>query len=82
MTIEAGVLRSAESLERAARAAASAAAVADPSSDREACELRNLAEVARAVVAAATAREESRGAHTRTDFPDTVDAGRVRFVIG
>jgi succinate dehydrogenase/fumarate reductase flavoprotein subunit len=33
-------------------------------------ELRNLVDAARAVIAAAAHREESRGAHYRSDFPD------------
>jgi L-aspartate oxidase len=83
LTTDAGVLRSAESLERAAGAAATAAAaVAAGPHDRAGHELANLVDVARSLVAAATAREESRGAHTRTDFPDAVPAGRVRYVIG
>ena len=36
--------------------------------DPGAWELRNLATVGRLLCAAALAREESRGAHTRTDF--------------
>ena len=40
-----------------------------------------LLRVARAIVAAATAREESRGAHTRSDFPDTSTDLRGRFVL-
>jgi succinate dehydrogenase/fumarate reductase flavoprotein subunit len=83
MTANAGVLRSAESLARAADAAARAAAhaaAAEPA-DRGAHELANLADVGSALVAAAAARRESRGAHTRTDFPERTDHGRVRFVI-
>jgi L-aspartate oxidase len=83
LTIDAGVLRSASSLARAARAVADAdATVAAAPPDRAAKELAFLADVARALVAAATAREESRGAHTRTDFPGTDPAARVRYVIG
>jgi len=78
MTVEAGVLRSAESLARAAAACASDPTDEDPAG----WELRNLLTVGRAVCAAASAREESRGAHTRTDFPDASEALRVRFVIG
>jgi succinate dehydrogenase/fumarate reductase flavoprotein subunit len=37
-------------------------------------ELRNLVDAARAVVAAAAHREESRGAHYRADFPETNSA--------
>jgi L-aspartate oxidase len=84
MTAGAGVLRSAGSLARAAdavgRAAAGSFAAPDPP-DRAAHELANLADVGSALVAAAAARRESRGAHTRTDFPETTDHGRVRFVI-
>jgi succinate dehydrogenase/fumarate reductase flavoprotein subunit len=42
--------------------------------------LRNLAAVGQALIGAAIAREESRGAHTRIDFPDTSDDFRLRFV--
>ncbi len=73
MTREAGVLRSAESLARAA----SVARRAHDGDD----ELRNLATVAQALVAAATAREESRGAHTRIDFPDADASFLVRMVL-
>jgi len=44
-------------------------------------ELRNLSTVAQAVIASARAREESRGAHTRTDHPETRDELRLRFVV-
>jgi L-aspartate oxidase len=83
LTVDAGVLRSASSLAAAARAIADAdAVVTGTTPDRAAQELANLADVARALVAAATAREESRGAHTRTDFPDTDPGRRVRYVVG
>ena len=77
MTADAGVLRSAASLRRAAGAAAVAAALAD---EADADELRNLATVGAALAAGALARTESRGAHARTDFPDTDVAQRVRYV--
>ncbi|MFM2072628.1 MAG: L-aspartate oxidase [Actinomycetota bacterium] len=41
--------------------------------NRESWEATNLLTVARAVVAAATARTESRGCHRRTDYPDSRD---------
>lgn len=76
MTANAGVLRSAESLAEAAAACAGQVA----GDDLDAWELRNLAMVGRLLCAAALAREESRGAHTRTDFEATRDDLRVRFV--
>jgi L-aspartate oxidase len=43
-------------------------------------EVRNLADVAATIVRAATVREETRGAHTREDFPETDPALRARFL--
>ncbi|KQP54056.1 L-aspartate oxidase [Agreia sp. Leaf283] len=43
----------------------------DRTADRERIETDNLLTVARALVAAAQARRESRGAHSRTDHPQT-----------
>jgi L-aspartate oxidase len=76
MTVHAGVQRSAESLERAAAACQGTVDGDGPG----AWELRNLATVGRALCAGALAREESRGAHTRSDFPDTRPDLRARFV--
>jgi L-aspartate oxidase len=73
MTEGAGVLRSASSL---ARAASLVGAI-----DATDHELANLRSVALALIAAATEREESRGAHTRTDHPHTRDELRVRLVV-
>jgi aspartate oxidase len=42
----------------------------DSKTQRAFWELRNLVDAARAVIAAAAHREESRGAHYRSDFPD------------
>ncbi|MBM4092925.1 MAG: L-aspartate oxidase, partial [Planctomycetes bacterium] len=39
--------------------------------DPEGWELQNMLTVARVVVRAALARQESRGVHSRTDFPET-----------
>ena len=77
MTLGAGVLRDAESL------AATAATLADieAATPYDAVELRNLVTVGEALLTNATAREESRGAHTRTDFPDTRTEFRCRLVI-
>ena len=83
MTGGAGVLRSAASLgETAAVLRAVGDATAGAPVDADWSELRNLVDVGEALVSAALAREESRGAHTRTDFPDTDPAFRCRLVIG
>jgi L-aspartate oxidase len=73
MTRLAGVLRSAESL-------AGAREVVQRAHHGDA-ELHNLATVAQAVIAAALAREESRGSHTRIDFRETREDLRLRFVF-
>jgi L-aspartate oxidase len=83
MTLSAGVLRTASSLEEASSVVASVAANASKLTGRDAAEVRNLARVATAICSAALAREESRGAHTRGDFPDRDDEHfRVRLVLG
>ncbi len=76
MTIGAGVVRDATSL------AGVELALAAPVDRVDVCEVRNLATVGAALVAAAEAREESRGCHTRTDFGETSPALARRFVIG
>jgi L-aspartate oxidase len=75
MTREAGVLRDAASLERAATELAAMAGAADP-------EIRNLVTVSSALVDAARARTESRGTHTRLDFPEPSSDFLGRFVFG
>ncbi|QGG42065.1 L-aspartate oxidase [Aeromicrobium yanjiei] len=50
--------------------------------DAKAAEDANLLVVARAVVASALAREESRGGHYRTDFPHTDAAQATHSAIG
>ncbi len=74
MTAGAGVLRDAESLDATADAVAGVAASATHP------EVRNLAEAGWALVHAARAREESRGAHSRRDFPNTSPEFLVRLV--
>jgi L-aspartate oxidase len=76
MTVGAGVLRDAASLERVAETVA----VDVDAHDVATHEVRNLLAVARALVASAQAREESRGTHTRLDFPETSEALAGRFV--
>jgi len=75
MTVGAGVVRTRESLEAVELTVPEAA-------DRvDVCEVRNLATVGAGLVAAAIAREESRGCHTRTDFPETSPAFARRLVL-
>lgn len=74
MTRDAGVVRDAASLDRAAR---SLAALDGPSSP----EVSNLVSVGRALVAAATARRESRGTHTRLDYASRSNEQLGRFVF-
>jgi L-aspartate oxidase len=74
MTREAGVLRDAQSLARAL-------AALDEMEPRTPV-VRNLWSVSHALVLAAIAREESRGTHTRLDFPDPDDRFLGRFVFG
>jgi L-aspartate oxidase len=73
MTEGAGVLRSSESLRRTRQLLDGV--------ESDDGELRNLCLVAHALVTAADAREVYRGAHTRTDHPDTRDELRVRLVF-
>ena len=74
MTEGAGVLRSEESLRE------TAAVVRDASSADDA-ELVNLRTIGLALLAAADARRESRGAHTRTDFPDPSADFERRLIV-
>jgi L-aspartate oxidase len=80
MTRGAGVLRDEGSLRAALVAVAVARRGAEGKDGVEWRELTNLATVAQDLIAAALAREETRGAHTRQDFPATDPALRVRFL--
>jgi L-aspartate oxidase len=78
MTAGAGVLRDARSLSQVAGVLARTELGADTPAWHE---VGNLATVGAALVASATAREESRGAHARSDFAATDDAFRCRLVL-
>lgn len=82
MTVNAGVLRSSDSL-AAARSVVDAMLkeVPNASPDPSTRELRNLAEVAVVLLGSADARTESRGAHARIDFPEARESMRVRLVV-
>ncbi len=83
MTRGAGVIRSAESLAGARAAVDDAASVlGDPAASVGAGELANLLRVADALLVSALARTESRGAHARREYPDTLPSWRRRLVHG
>ncbi|MEV5374368.1 L-aspartate oxidase [Streptomyces nondiastaticus] len=84
MSEGAGVLRSRESLERAAEELARIdedAAAAPEAPGTESWEATNLLLVARVLVAAALRREETRGCHWREDAPDRDDAWRRHLLV-
>jgi len=66
-----GIIRSGEGLEEAASILATWESFLSQPSDRPSCELNNLVLCARLVAEAAFLRKESRGAHFRTDFPQS-----------
>jgi L-aspartate oxidase len=81
MTEGAGVVRTEASLAAAGAAAGAAGASMAGRDGVAAAEVHNLATVAGAVVALATARTESRGCHWRADHPDTDPGQRRRLVL-
>jgi succinate dehydrogenase/fumarate reductase flavoprotein subunit len=86
-----GVVRSREGLleargriEALAEEAAAIAVPGPPEANyawQEALDLVNQLTVARTIVASALAREESRGAHFRSDFPDSDDERWLRYTV-
>jgi len=66
-----GIIRSGKSLEEAAGILATWESLLSQPGDRPSYELNNLVLCARLVTEAALLRKESRGAHFRTDFPQT-----------
>ncbi|MQW74437.1 L-aspartate oxidase [Nocardioides sp. dk4132] len=85
MTARAGVLRSAAGLAEADAALRRLAAGEDGVVAQDAWETTNLLTVSAALVAAARAREETRGSHWREDHPERDDlrwAGHVDVTLG
>ena len=83
MTGGAGVVRSAQSLDAAAADVADlATALGSRTTSVAAGELGNLVQMADALLVSARARTESRGAHSRSDFPETDPRWRRRQVHG
>jgi L-aspartate oxidase len=81
MTSGAGVVRSAQSLGDASVAVSElAAALGDRTASVGAGELGNLLQLADALLASAQTRTESRGAHSRRDYPDSDPTWRRRLV--
>jgi L-aspartate oxidase len=83
MTGGAGVVRSARSLAGAADGVADlVSALGDRAASVGAGELGNLLQMADALLASARTRTESRGAHSRSDFPATDPVWHLRQVHG
>jgi L-aspartate oxidase len=83
MSTDAGVVRDATGLDLAAKTLTDLSALAADLRPREVAsyEAVNVLRVARAIVALAQARHESRGSHTRADYPEPNDALLGRFVF-
>ena len=79
-----GLLRAHEQIEELAQAASDVSVSGPPEANyvwHEALDLSNQLTVAQAMVASALIREESRGSHYRSDFPDQDDDNWLRFVV-
>lgn len=83
MSADCGVVRDAASLDMATGTLADLAALGDdlPARTIPTYEVLDLVRVSRAIVAAAAAREESRGAHTRRDHPEPSKSFLGRLVV-
>ena len=71
---KAGLLRDASGLRQAKTVLKGICTQLPAGADRPSLELRNLHAVSELIVRSALAREESRGAHYRNDYPDRDDA--------
>ncbi len=75
-----GIVRSGEGLGEAVNVLAAWEKAIKPATDRPSYELANMVLVGRLMTEAALIREESRGAHYRSDFPNPSDAW-VRHIV-
>jgi len=83
MTEGAGVTRSATSLRSAARVVSAVRAhLSRCDVDRASAELANICEVSSALLIAAELREETRGAHSRREYPESRPEWKRRLVHG
>ncbi len=80
MSIGAGVIRSRDSLLKAAKDLEEVATQISVHPCVEAWETTNLYHLAQAIVRSALIREETRGSHWREDFPDPLDAWRKHIL--
>jgi succinate dehydrogenase/fumarate reductase flavoprotein subunit len=81
MTAGAGVMRTHRSLASARAVVEQAVSLlGDRTTSVEAGELGNLLQLAAALLLSADARTESRGAHSRLEYPDTDSRWRIRQV--
>lgn len=76
-----GIIRAGKSLEEAASILATWESLLSQSTDRPSYELNNLVLCARLMTEAALLRKESRGAHFRTDFPQTLPEWQRHIVF-
>jgi len=76
-----GIIRSDKSLKEAATILATWESLLSQSTDRPSYELNNLVLCARLMTEAALLRKESRGAHFRTDFPQTLPEWQRHIVF-
>ena len=83
MSSDCGVVRDADGLRLATQTLVDLARIVDdlPGRTVASYEVMNVLRVSRAIVACATLRLESRGSHTRRDYPQTSDALLGRFVV-
>jgi hypothetical protein len=83
MTEGAGVSRSATSLDASARVVSAVRSrLSRLEVDRPTAELANLCDVSGALLIAAKMREETRGAHSRREFPESRPVWKRRLVHG